>query len=277
MRDSRYFRNGTYPPALFSKVALTQNPRRGVIRAWSLSGPKESFEGQSTFYSYLDDTHRKIAYWPDQQLITSIHLEGDSLILESTLLLKNGAQCFARSILENFYEVTPESFKSSLDAYAELWESQTGEWKLVELLDDSYFVELNLSSKEQPSRWKNLKRILGDRFGTDLSMTLAEGSNGTTLYFPVTKDDADFLALTLAKLGGETRSTEVKRGKTLVLGPKNSTVDFLHFGRKSKSIIQRMKAAGRTVHRCTSGQLRTMILDPTKPWPPRASHGEDEP
>jgi hypothetical protein len=199
-------------------------------------------------------------------LITSIHVDRDGLTLKSTLLFKNGTQRFARTILENFREVTPVSFKNSLDAYSELWNNKTGEWKLVELLDDGYFVELNLSPKGPPSRWKNLKRVLDDRFGITLSMALAEGSNGTTLYFPVTKDDADFLAVTLAKLGGETRSREVKRGKTLVLGPKNSIVDFLHFGSKSKSIIQRMKAAGRPVYRCTSGQLRTMILDPTKPW-----------
>jgi len=272
MSDTRYYRNSTFPSVLFSKVALKQNPQGGVIRAWSFSGSKESFEGKSSCYSYLDDANRKMAYWPDRQLITSIHLDRDSLILESTLLFKNGVQCFARSIRENFCEVTPESFKSSLDAYSRLWESRTAEWKLVELLDDGYFVELNLPSKGPPSRWQNLKRILDDRFGITLSMPLAEGSHGTTLYFPVTKDDADFLALTLAKLGGEIQSREVKRGKTLVLGPKNSIVDFLHFDSKSKSIIQRMKAAGGPVYRCTSEQLRTMILDPTNPGPPLASH-----
>lgn len=272
MSDTRYYRNNIFPPVLFSKVALTVKPQGGVIRAWSLTGSKETFEGRSPFHSCLDDSDRKIAYWHDRQLITSIHLDQNSLILESILLFKNGAQRFARSILENFCEVTPESFKSSLDAYSKCWESQTAEWKLVELLDDGYFVELNLSSKGPPSRWKNLKRVLDDRFGITLSMALAEGSNGTTLYFPVTKDDADFLAVTLAKLGGKTRAREAHRGETLILGPKNSIVEHLHLGTKSKSIIQRMKAAGRPVYRCTSGQLRTMILDPTKPWPTPASH-----
>ena len=272
MSDSRYYRNNILPPVLFSKVALTEKPQGGVIRAWSLTGSKEAFEGRSPFHSCLDDSDRKIAYWHDRQLITSIHLDRDSLTLKSTLLFKNGAQRFARTILENFREVTPVSFRNSLDAYSELWNNQTGEWNLVELLDDGYFVELNLCSMAPQSHWKNLKSVLSDRFGLTLSMGLTEGSNGITLYFPVTKDDADFLAGTLAKLGGKTRAREAHRGETLILGPKNSIVEHLHLGPKSKSIFHRMKAADRPVYRCTSEQLRTMILDPTKPWPTPASH-----
>ena len=266
MSDSRYYRNNTFPPVLFSKVALTEKPQGGVIRAWSLTGSKEAFEGRSSFHSYLDDSDRKIAYWHDRQLITSIHVDRDGLTLKSTLLFKNGTQRFARTILENFCEVTPVSFKNSLDAYSELWNNKTGEWKLVELLDDGYFVELNLSSKAPQSHWNSLIIILDERFGLTLSMDLTKGSNGITLYFPVTKEDADFLAVTLAKLGGKTRAREAHRGETLILGPRNSVVEYHHLGPKSKSIIQRMKAANRPVYRCTSEQLRTMILDPTKPW-----------
>jgi hypothetical protein len=272
MSDSRYYRNNTFPPVLFSKVALTEKPQGGVIRAWSLNGSKETFEGRSPFHSYLDGSDRKIAYWHDRQLITSIHLDRDSLILESTLLFKNGAQRFAKTILEHFREVTPESFQDSLDAYSKLWNGETEEWKLVELLDDCYFVELRLSSKAPQSHWKNLKSVLSDRFGLTLSMGLTEGSNGITLYFPVTKEDADFLAVTLAKLGGKTRAREAHRGETLILGPKNSIAEHLHLGPKSKSIIHRMKAAAHPVYRCTSKQLRTMIQAPSKPWPTPELH-----
>lgn len=231
-----------------------------------MNGPKEVFEGRVPFYSYPEDSERQIAYWPGLQLITSIRFGCDSLTLESILLSKNGAQRFASTIHETFHEVTPQSFKNGFDVYSELWNRRTSEWKLVELLDEGYFVTLNLSPKVPLSRRKSFNRILHDRFGLTLSMDLVKGSAGITLYFPVTKEDSDFLTATLSNLGGKVHTSKVNRGQNLILGPNNSIVDFLHFGPKSKSIIRRMRVADRPVYRYTSEQLRTMILDQKKPW-----------
>lgn len=256
------FRNTRFPPTLFSKIALTIQGNSIKAKAWSLCGSTELPMGNVKCFSYRNDSNwTHVAQWADEKLILKMRLSDENLDIEATLLLEQREACVAVNYNESFQLVTKECFKSGMNLYRELWENRSKQWRLAELADDSYFVELKAKPVASRVDWTHSKEVISQRFGCTLDTHLMSGANGVELYFPVTEDDLRFLKTALASEHVEIRATDLRKGTLLVVGAEFSIDTNLHLGKKSKSVINKMIHAGSEVIKITAKELQENILE----------------
>ena len=261
MNGQFLFRNTRFPPALFSKLALTIHNNSIQAKMWSLCGSKELPLCRVRCFSFRNDSNwTHVAQWVDENLILRLRLNDEDLDKETTMLIEQREARFAVNYNESFQLVTKECFKSAINSYRELWENRSKKWRLAELADDSYFVELKAKPVASRVDWTHSKEVISQRFGYHLDNHLMGGANGVELYFPVTEDDLRFLKTALASEHVEIRATDVRKGTILVVGPEFSIDSNLHLGKKSKSVINKMIHAGSEVIKITAKELQEKIL-----------------
>lgn len=256
------FRNTRFPPTLFSKIALTIRGSSITAKAWSLCGSNELPLGSVKCFSCRNDSNwTHIALWADEKLILKLRLNDENLDIEATMLLEQREVRVAVNYNESFQLVTKECFKSAINSYRELWENPSMKWRLAELADDSYFVELKAKPVASRVDWTHSKEVISQRFGYQLDNHLMGGANGVELYFPVTEDDLRFLKTALASEHVEIRATDLRKGTILVIGQEFSIDTNLHLDKKSKSVINKMIHAGSEVIKITAKELQENILE----------------
>jgi len=276
MNEPFLFRNTRFPPILFSKLALTLHNNSMQAKAWSLCGSKELPIGRVKCFSCRNDrnwTH--VAQWADENLILKLRLDDETLDVEATMLLEQREARFAVNYNESFQLVTKDCFKSTINLYRELWENRTEKWRLAELADDSYFVELKANPVASNIDWTHPKEVISNRFGCHLDNHLLSGANGVELYFPITEDDLRFLKTSLASDHVEIRATDLRKGAILIVGPEFSVDTNLHLGKIAKSVINKMIHAGSRIIKITAKELQENILD-LKTNPPSVSDSPPE-
>ncbi len=256
------FRNTRFPPTLFSKIALTIRESSIKAKAWSLCGSNELPMGSVKCFTYSNDSNwTHVAQWPDEKLILKMRLNDENLDIEATMLLEKREARFAVNYNESFQLVTKECFKSAINSYRELWENRSKKWRLAELADDSYFVELKAKPVASRVDWTHSKEVISQRFGYHLDNHLIGGANGVELYFPVTEDDLRFLKTALTSEHVEIRATDLRKGTILVVSPEFSIDTNLHLGKKAKSVIHKMIHAGSEIIKITAKELQENILE----------------
>jgi hypothetical protein len=248
MNEQFLFRNTRFPPILFSKLALTLHNNSIQAKAWSLCGSKELPIGRVKCFSCRNDrnwTH--VAQWADENLILKLRLDDENLDVEATMLLDQREARFAVNYNESFQLVTKDCFKSTINVYRELWENRTEKWRLAELADDFYFVELKAKPVASNIDWTHPKEVISNRFGT----------------------------LSLATEHVEIRARDLRKGAKLIVGPEFSIDTNLHLGKTAKSVINKMIHAGSRIIKITAKELQENILD-LKTNPPSVNDSPPE-
>jgi len=218
--------------------------------------------GRVKCFSCRNDSHwTHVAQWADENLFLKLRLDDENLDVETTMLLEQREARFAVNYNESFQLVTKECFKSPIHLYRELWENRSGKWRLAELADDSYFVELIAKPVGSRVDWTHPKEVISQRFGCHLDNHLMTGSNGVELYFPITEDELRFLKMSLATEHLKIRATHLRKGEILIVGEGFSVHTNLHLGKTSKSVINKMIHAGSEVIKITAKELQENILD----------------
>jgi hypothetical protein len=261
---------------LFSKLALTLHNNSIQAKAWSLCGSKELPIGRVKCFSCRNDrnwTH--VAQWADENLILKLRLNEENLDIEATMLLEQREARFAVNYNESFQLVTKECFKIAINVYRDLWENRLMKWRLAELVDDSYFVELKAKPVASRVDWTHPKEVIFHRFGCHLDDHLMSGANGVELYFPITEDDLRFLKRSLATEHVDLRARNLRKGTILIVGPDFSVDTNLHLGKRSKSVINKMIHAGIEVIKITAKELQENILE-RKTNPPSVNDSPPE-